>query len=127
MRLRCTVAGAASDSDLRALREGECVLDVHAKIAHRALNLCVPEQDHRDDEGRECADYEAARVEAMHALPEIARIAIPADGDEQAFNVLVRNEGGKVVYMAVLSFKRLRLHEDEQAATLAAQARLSSA
>lgn len=67
---------------------------------------------HRDDVGVECADFEAARVEAMHALPEIARFAIPQDGDTQAFMVMVRQESGDVVYTATLTFAGLRLNAD---------------
>ncbi len=62
-----------------------------------------------DDIGTECADLEVARDEAKNALPEIARFAIPADGDKQAYAVLVRDEGGKIVYTATLTFAGLRL------------------
>lgn len=51
----------------------------------------------RDDEGQECDDFEAARVLAMHTLPEIARFAIPSDGDNQAFTVLIRDESSVIV------------------------------
>uniref|UniRef100_UPI0035E3E715 DUF6894 family protein n=1 Tax=Methylobacterium sp. B34 TaxID=95563 RepID=UPI0035E3E715 len=36
---------------------------------------------HRDTEGSECEDVEAARVLAMQTLPEIGRFAIPTDGE----------------------------------------------
>jgi hypothetical protein len=62
-----------------------------------------------DTEGTECADFEAARREAMISLPEIARWIIPSDGDNQAFTVLVRDESGAVVYTATLTFAALRL------------------
>jgi hypothetical protein len=62
-----------------------------------------------DTEGTECADFEAARREAMISLPEIARWIIPSDGDNQAFTVLIRDEGGAVVYTATLTFAALRL------------------
>lgn len=62
-----------------------------------------------DTEGTECADFEAARREAMVSLPEIARWIIPSDGDNQAFTVLVRDQGGAVVYTATLTFAALRL------------------
>ena len=63
----------------------------------------------RDDEGTECSDYEAARQQAMTTLPEIARWLIPTDGNNQAFTVLVRDEGGSIVYTATLTFAGLRL------------------
>lgn len=62
----------------------------------------------RDEDGIECANFEAARREAMIALPEISRWAIPADGDSQAFTVLVRDESGTLVYTATLTFAGLR-------------------
>ncbi len=66
---------------------------------------------HRDDEGTECVDLEKARQEARHALPEIARFAIPSDGDQQAFTVLVRLEGSEaVVYTATLTYAGLTLN-----------------
>lgn len=65
---------------------------------------------HRDEEGSECADYEGARALAMRSLPEIARFAIPSDGDNQAFTVLVRDEAGTVVYTATLTFAGVRLN-----------------
>jgi hypothetical protein len=63
-----------------------------------------------DSEGTDCADFEAARREAMIALPEISRWAIPADGDKQAFTVLVRDEDGALVYTATLTFAGLKLN-----------------
>ena len=64
----------------------------------------------RDDEGSDLADVAAARLEAMRALPEISRFAIPEDGDNQAYIVLVRDESGAVVYTATLTFAGLRLN-----------------
>lgn len=64
-----------------------------------------------DDEGTECSDFEAAHREAMISLPEIARFAIPSDGDNQAFMVLVRDKRGAVVYTATLTFAGLRLND----------------
>ncbi|MGH1573610.1 DUF6894 family protein [Methylobacterium sp. P31] len=62
-----------------------------------------------DTERTDCADFDAARREAMISLPEIARWVIPSDGDNQAFTVPVRDEGGAVVYTATLTFAALRL------------------
>lgn len=64
---------------------------------------------HRDEEGTECEDFEAARREAMITLPEISRWEIPRDGDQQAFLVLVRDEAGATVYTATLTYAGLRL------------------
>ena len=65
---------------------------------------------HRDEEGSECEDFGAARELAMRSLPEIARFAIPSDGDNQAFVVLVRDEAGAVVYTATLTYAGVRLN-----------------
>ena len=35
----------------------------------------------RDEDGTECADFDAARREAMISLPDVARWEIPSDGD----------------------------------------------
>ncbi len=47
----------------------------------------------RDEDGTECADFEAARREAMIVLPDIARWVIPTDGDRQTYTVIIRDEG----------------------------------
>lgn len=65
---------------------------------------------HRDEAGTECPDFEAARLEAMKTLPEVSRWEIPADGDMQAFTVLVRDEAGHVVYTATLTYSGLKLN-----------------
>lgn len=57
-----------------------------------------------DDAGQELADDAAVRREAMMALPEIARDAIPHDGDKQGYTVLVTDEAGASVYSATLSY-----------------------
>ena len=66
----------------------------------------------RDDEGLECANFEAARREAMASLPEIARFALPGDSETRAFSVLVRDEGGAVVYTAALTFAGSALNSE---------------
>lgn len=63
----------------------------------------------RDSEGTACGGPEAVRQEAMQALPEIAKDAIPTDGDRQAFTVLVRDEDDVTVYTATLTFAGLWL------------------
>jgi hypothetical protein len=55
----------------------------------------------QDDEGFELPSVEAARIEALDALPDMARNKIP-DRDRHTFAVRVRNEGGTVVYSASL-------------------------
>jgi hypothetical protein len=75
--------------------------DVHNGNRHQCLE--------RDAEGIECADFEAARVQAMATLPEIGRWEIPLDGDKQAFTVVIRDETGHIVYTATLTFAGLRL------------------
>ena len=59
---------------------------------------------HPDNEGTECADLDQVHQEAMNALPEIARDAIPSDGDRQAYTVHVRDEANNLIYMATLTF-----------------------
>lgn len=63
----------------------------------------------RDAEGIECANFAAARREAMIALPEISCQIIPTDGDRQAFTMFVRDEAGAIVYTATLTFAGLQL------------------
>ena len=63
----------------------------------------------RDEVGIECADLEAAVVEAKRALPSIASDEIPRDGDHRNYMVLVRNADGHAVYSAALSFVGTRL------------------
>lgn len=75
--------------------------DVHNGNRHHGFE--------RDEEGTDCPDFEAARVQAMATLPEIGRWEIPRDGDQQTFTVLVRNETGSIIYTATLSFTGLRL------------------
>ena len=58
----------------------------------------------RDEVGSECDGPGAVRTEAMVALPEIARGAIPRDGDRQAYTVLVRDARDLTVYTATLCF-----------------------
>ena len=58
----------------------------------------------RDDMGLELDDLERVRIEAIDALPDLARNELP-DGDEHIFAVQVRDEQGRVVYSATLDFK----------------------
>ena len=64
----------------------------------------------RDQEGQECDSPEAIQDEAMHALPVVAKEAIPrAATDAQAFTMLVRDRNNTTVYTATLTFAGLRL------------------
>lgn len=56
-----------------------------------------------DDEGIDCSGREAARDEAVSALPYMALDALP-DGDRRDFSVQVRDETGRVVLKACLVF-----------------------
>ncbi|WP_103985147.1 hypothetical protein [Methylobacterium sp. 190mf] len=59
----------------------------------------------------ECADFDAARREAMISLPDVARWEIPSDGDRQTYTVVVRDAAGAPIYTATLTFTGLRLSE----------------
>ena len=60
------------------------------------------DHQHHDDEGIDLADVEAARKEAIRALPDVARDVLP-DGDRRDFTSSVRTEAGRVVFRAKLS------------------------
>jgi hypothetical protein len=66
-----------------------------------------------DDRGLECGTPEQVRAEAMKALPAIAKDEIPNDGDRQAFTVLVKDEAGRPVYSATLTYAGLWLEKKE--------------
>jgi hypothetical protein len=57
-----------------------------------------------DEEGTECADFDAVRREAKRVLPEIAKDILPEDGDHHTLTVRVRNERHETVYTATLMF-----------------------
>lgn len=57
-----------------------------------------------DEIGLELGDLERVRSEAIDALPDLAREQLP-DGDERVFAVQARDEAGRVVFTATLSFK----------------------
>ncbi|MCJ2093089.1 MULTISPECIES: DUF6894 family protein [unclassified Methylobacterium] len=54
-----------------------------------------------DSEGFELSGIEAARIEALDALPDMARNRLP-DGDRRTYSVRVRDEDGRVIYFASL-------------------------
>ena len=61
------------------------------------------ERQTRGDVALEFADATAARDNAVSALPDIARDAMP-DGSKRDFTVTMRNEGGIPIFRARLSF-----------------------
>lgn len=67
------------------------------------FDTCDGARTFYDEEGMLLADDEAARHQAMIALPDIARDVVPKDGDRRDMMVDVRNEGGQVVFTATLS------------------------
>ncbi len=56
---------------------------------------------HRDEDGHDLPDDEAARRTALDALPDMARDKIP-DGDTRTFTATARDGRGNVVYGASL-------------------------
>ena len=58
----------------------------------------------RDEEGTELAGPDEAAQEAKKLLPLIAASAVPADGEHQAFTVMVTDEEGRSIYSAALSY-----------------------
>lgn len=69
----------------------------------------------QDSIGQDCVDGDHIRREAMRALPEIARDAIPHRGaDAQAFTVIVRNADNAPVYTATLTFSGLWMSPQAQ-------------
>ena len=63
------------------------------------------DQEHfiRDQEGYEFEDVEAAKTAAVDALPDMARDELP-DGDSRTFIAIVRDEQGKTLVQATMSF-----------------------
>lgn len=64
---------------------------------------------HHDEEGTDLAGPEEARKEARRILPDIARHDVAGDGDRRSFVVMVRDEAGRPVYSATLSYAGLWL------------------
>jgi len=57
----------------------------------------------RDEEGKEYANLDDARAEAVQVLPDMARDVLP-DGDAQIILAIVRDDEGRSVLQAALSF-----------------------
>lgn len=64
----------------------------------------------QDEQGTECADFDAVRREAKRTLPEIAREILPEDGDKHTITVRVRDEQHETVYTATLVFTGITPH-----------------
>ena len=60
------------------------------------------ERNFRDDEGSDLSDREAARVQALSVISDIARDNSP-DGDRRDFITDIRDETGRVIFTATLS------------------------
>ena len=65
-----------------------------------------------DDVGIELAGLEDVRRQARKALPEVAREQIPKGEDQRHFTVLVRDEDGRAVYAATLTYTENRLDRE---------------
>ncbi len=65
-----------------------------------------------DEVGTECASPDGARMAAMETLPAIAKDEVSADGDRQAYTVMVKDEVGQPVYSATLTFAGLWLGDN---------------
>ena len=63
----------------------------------------------RDQEGLELPDWEAARKEAIKVLPDIARDELPNNGNRRDIIADVRDETGRIVFTAHLSFAARRI------------------
>ena len=62
---------------------------------------------HRDEDGHDLPDDEAARQAALDALPDMARDKLP-DGDRRVFTATARDEHGTVVYSASMTLEGRR-------------------
>jgi hypothetical protein len=58
----------------------------------------------RDEEGIECANLQAAVIEAKKLLPEISREQVPKDGERLTVTVLVSDEDGHPVYSGLTTY-----------------------
>jgi hypothetical protein len=72
-------------------------------VPHFYFDIDDGECETRDEEGVDLPDLEAARDEAVSVLPAIAREVLPAS-DRQGLAVSVRDETGRIVFRARLTF-----------------------
>jgi hypothetical protein len=68
------------------------------------FDLQVNGQRQSDHEGLECGSMDAVRAEVMRFLPEFADERVPTDRDHRAFVMHVRDEEGRPVYIATVTF-----------------------
>lgn len=68
---------------------------------------------HHDDVGLDCDSFEAAREQAQSVLPALARDQLP-DGEHCVFACDVRDETGRSVYHAEMTFygRRVSIEAD---------------
>ena len=85
------------------------LFSVESRVPRFFFDILDAASDQRDELGVECADLEAAIVEAKRALPSIATDELPSDGDHKNYMVVVRDTDGHAVYSAALSFVGTRL------------------
>lgn len=57
-----------------------------------------------DTVGVDCDSFDAVRLEARKALPDLARTVLPEEGDHHTIRVIVRDAEDVVVYVATLTF-----------------------
>jgi len=70
------------------------------------------ERNFRDEEGSVHADVEAARLELISTLAQIAKDVLP-DDERRVFRGAVRDEHGAVVYEATLTLRDAWAHEPQ--------------
>ena len=58
----------------------------------------------RDEDGIECADLQAAVLQAKKAVSSIAATEVPKDGERHTFTVLVTDETGQAVYLPAMTY-----------------------
>ena len=63
---------------------------------------------HQDNEGDDLADFEAAREQAQAVLPDLARQDLP-NGEFHTMSCEVRDDTGRIVYRAELTYRGTRL------------------
>jgi hypothetical protein len=58
---------------------------------------------YHDDQGTDCSDFDQVKYEAISALAEIMKDALP-DGDHHRLSIKVRDEGGELILAVALRF-----------------------
>ena len=65
---------------------------------------------HRDDEGTDCEDNDAARIEAMCSMADLARQYLPTFGPDQKLEMTVRDEHDRALLHLALNLTVRALH-----------------